>query len=90
MTALPPVIPVRALREALGLTIDDVVARIKDQGVAASKPGISNFETGVRHASPRLAHAYCRALGVARHQVSQGREQRALVAVSTTSVHQAA
>ncbi|GAB7044928.1 helix-turn-helix domain-containing protein [Catenuloplanes indicus] len=90
MTALPPVIPVRALREALGLTLDDVVARIKDQGEMASKSGLSNFEAGVRQASPRLALAYCRALGVDRHHISQAREQRALVAASTPALDAAA
>lgn len=77
--AIPPQISLRALREALGLTLDELAARIDRQGVTITKFALSNVETGKRRASGRLMDAWATALGTTPLHVRQDRELRALV-----------
>jgi transcriptional regulator with XRE-family HTH domain len=79
---LPPQVSLRALREALGLTLDQVAERIRDQGIDASKFGLSNVETGRRRASARLMEAWARALGIHLHHIRQERELRQYLAAT--------
>jgi transcriptional regulator with XRE-family HTH domain len=77
--AIPPQISLRALREALGLTLDELAERIDRQGVPVTKFALSNVETGKRRASGRLMDAWATALGTTTMHVRQDRELRALV-----------
>ena len=58
-----PQIPIRALREAYGLTIDQLVTRIEEHGVTVVNTStIRNVETGNKRPSSRLLNAWARAL----------------------------
>lgn len=74
--AMPPQISLRAFREALGLTLDDLAARIGEQGVSVTKYALSNVETGQRRASGRLMDAWARSLNVRPMHIRQDRELR--------------
>jgi transcriptional regulator with XRE-family HTH domain len=76
---MPPQVSLRALREALGMTLDQVAARIHEQGVDITKFGLCNVELGRRRASARLMEAWARALGINPIHVRQDREIRALI-----------
>lgn len=76
---MPPQVSLRALREALGLTLDEVAERIHAQHVDITKFGLSNFEAGRRRASPTLLDAYARALRINPLHIRQDRELAALV-----------
>lgn len=64
MTALgPPRVSIRAVREAYGLTIQQLIDRIAEQGVDVSDRGtISNIELGRKRPSDRLLIAWAKAL----------------------------
>ncbi|MFG1846683.1 helix-turn-helix domain-containing protein [Micromonospora carbonacea] len=76
---MPPQISLRALREALGLTLDELADRINEQGVSITKFALSNVETGKRRASDRLMDAWTKALNTRTLHVRQDRELRAWV-----------
>lgn len=62
----PPTVTIRILREAHGLTIPALVARIEEQGVSVSADHISNCELGWKRPSNALLHAWAKALGIKR------------------------
>lgn len=62
----PPMVSVRVLREAHGLTIPALVRRIEEQGTKVSADHISNCELGWKRPSNALLHAWAKALGVTR------------------------
>lgn len=74
---VPPQISMRALREALNLTLEDVVERIREQGITITRQGLNNAELGNRFASEALLDAWCRALGTKRLHARQEPELRA-------------
>lgn len=75
MTApIPPQISLRALREALNMTLKDLAKSIGEQGVVVSIEHLSNVELGVRQASEQLLLAWSRALGTKRVHVRQAPE----------------
>lgn len=76
---IPPMVTLRALREALDLTLEQVAERMTEQGVRTDKASLSNFETGARRGSRRLTGAYVRALGLKTWTVYQAGDLRALV-----------
>lgn len=64
----PPVGPqirIRQYREALRITVADLVIRIAELGVDVHPDTIRNVELGRRRASPSLMTAWCQALGLA-------------------------
>ncbi len=64
MTAkAPPRVGIRAVREAYGLTIPDLVTRIEEHGVTVQDTStIRNVETGNKRPSQRLIRAWALAL----------------------------
>lgn len=64
MTAMaPPRVSIRAVREAYGLTIQQLIDRIAEQGVDVHDVGtISNVELGRKRPSNRLLVAWAKAL----------------------------
>jgi hypothetical protein len=77
---IPPQISLRALREALGLTMDQLAERIRAQGVEFSKVGVNNVELGHRNASPTVLRAWAKALGVDAMHIRQSPEMLAWLA----------
>lgn len=73
---IPPQVSLRALREALGLTLDQLAHGIRAQGVEITKFGLSNIEVGRKRASQQLITAWACALGIKPMHVRQGRELR--------------
>ena len=71
-----PQIPLRALREAHGLTASDLAARITELGVPVVAGSIRNIEAGSKSASPKLMYAWATALGVKPVDIRQGRDLR--------------
>lgn len=66
MTAkAPPRVGIRAVREAYGLTIPDLITRIKEHGVTVVNTStIRNVETGNKRPSVPLLNAWARALKI--------------------------
>ena len=64
MTAIgPPKVGIRAVREAYGLTVAELVMRIEEHGVTVEDTStIRNVETGNKKPSNRLLNAWARAL----------------------------
>ena len=64
MTAkAPPRVGIRAVREAYGLTIPELVTRIEEHGVTVVNTStIRNVETGNKRPSIRLLNAWAKAL----------------------------
>ena len=60
---LGPMVRIKELRTAHGLTLKQLAERIGEQGVSISEGGISNVENGNKQASSRLLIAWARALG---------------------------
>lgn len=59
----PPRVGIRAVREAYGLTVNDLVTRIAEHGVDVKDTAtIRNIETGNKRPSPRLLRAWAKAL----------------------------
>ncbi len=59
------VVPIRAVRKAYGITIEDLVERIAAQGVTVMDTAtIRNVETGNKRPSDQLRFAWARALGL--------------------------
>lgn len=65
----PPQIGIRLLREAYGLTLPALVARIAEQGCEVTADHLSNCELGWKRPSAPLLHAWAKALGVTRLDV---------------------
>jgi len=61
---LGPMIRVRDLRLARGLTLQQLADRMAEQGVSITESGLSNIEKGHKRASDRVLLAMARALGV--------------------------
>lgn len=62
MKRLPPMVTLRALREAHELTAEQLAERIDEQGVKVDPDHIYNVEVGRKRASTRLMGAWARAL----------------------------
>jgi transcriptional regulator with XRE-family HTH domain len=62
MKRLPPMVTLRALREAHELTAEQLAERIDEQGVKVNPDSIYNVESGRKRASVRLLGAWARAL----------------------------
>jgi transcriptional regulator with XRE-family HTH domain len=59
----PPRVTIRAVREAYGLTIPELITRIEEHGVVVGDPAtIRNVETGNKRPSQPLLTAWARAL----------------------------
>lgn len=80
---IPPQVSLRALREALGLTIEQVAQRIRDQGVKLATDSLNNIELGHRKASTRVLLAYAKALSIEPHHIRQGHELRLWIAANS-------
>lgn len=78
-TPIPPQISLRALRKALGLTLEQLAERIQDQDVEISRTGLNNAELGYRRVSEPVKVAWAHALGISPNFIRQGRELRELV-----------
>ena len=61
---LGPMIRIKDLRLAHGLSQPELAARIAEFGVEVTDSGISNVENGNKKASDRLLTAWAKALGV--------------------------
>jgi transcriptional regulator with XRE-family HTH domain len=67
MPAFEPIGPqvrIRELRQAQGLTVEELAGRIGEQGVTISRSALTNVETGAKRASRDLLTAWAKALGV--------------------------
>ena len=58
----PPLVTLRALREAYGISPDGLIQRIAEQGCEVSKSTIRGIENGNHSPSKELIHAWARAL----------------------------
>lgn len=82
--SIPPQVSLRALREWRGLTLEQLAADIRAQGVEISVIHINNVELGHKQARPQVMDAWARSLGIRPLHVRQGRELRQwLQAIST-------
>lgn len=61
---LGPMVRLKDVREALGLSQPQLADRIGEHGVEISVGGISNVENGAKQASNRLLIAWAKALGL--------------------------
>jgi len=64
MKKVPPMVPLRALRQAHGLTSPDLANRIAEFGVTVDPDHIIAVELGHRGAGPELRTAWARALNI--------------------------
>jgi transcriptional regulator with XRE-family HTH domain len=81
--SVPPHVPLRVIRETLGLTLDDLADRMADQqGFRPHPDSLCNVENGRRHGSRQLMDAWAQALGIRRHHIRQAPELSDLVASS--------
>lgn len=64
-----PQVGIRLLREAHGLTLPALVARIAEQGYEVTADHLSNCELGWKRPSPALLHAWAKALGILKPDV---------------------
>lgn len=72
-------VTLRALREAHGLTLEQLAERIGEQGVSVDKASLANVELGNRKASRRLIGAHARALRLESVDIYQAHDLRALL-----------
>ncbi|HEY9370960.1 helix-turn-helix transcriptional regulator [Streptomyces sp.] len=79
MKRVPPMVTLRALREAHGLTLEQLAERIAEQGVTVDKASLANVELGNRRASRRLIGAHARALRLESVDIYQSHDLRALL-----------
>lgn len=73
---IAPQVSLRALREVLGYTLEQLAAAIRDQGVEITAIGLNNAELGHKRASEPLMLAWAQALGIRRHHIRQKAELR--------------
>ncbi|NOR03634.1 helix-turn-helix transcriptional regulator [Mycolicibacterium fortuitum] len=64
MEPLGPMIRIKDLRLALGLSQEQTAQRIAEHGVEITAAGISNVENGNKKASDRLLTAWAKAFGI--------------------------
>lgn len=69
---MPPQISLRSLREHQNLTLGEVAAAIRQQGVPITADGLSNAELGRKPASETLLAAWADALGTDRRHIRTG------------------
>lgn len=62
--SIAPMVPLRALREARGLTTPELATRIAEFGVTVHPDSLINIELGNRGAGPELQAAWARALNI--------------------------
>lgn len=63
MKRTPPLVPIRAVRQAYGLSARELADRILDEeGVRVAPDSLLNIELGHKTCSPRLLQAWARAL----------------------------
>lgn len=67
---VPPSVGLRVLREAHGLNIPALVRKIEEQGVTVTADHISNVELGWKRPSNVLLHAWAKALGISRLDIT--------------------
>lgn len=67
-------VTIRALRDAHGLTLPQMAARIAEHGVTVTPDSLSNVELGHKRASKPLMTAWARALGIKPLDVQQHEE----------------
>lgn len=79
MRRVPPMVTLRALRHAHGLTGEQLAALIHAYGVRVDTDHLYHVEVGRRRASPRLICAWARALHVTRLDIHQAADLRALL-----------
>lgn len=60
----PPLLPIRLLRDAHGLTLPALAERIRDHGQDVTADHLSNCELGWKRPSTQLLHAWAKALGI--------------------------
>ena len=73
---IAPQVSLRALREVLGFTLEQLAEAVRDQGVEITAVGLNNAELGHRRASEPLMLAWAQALGIKRHHIKQTAELR--------------
>lgn len=74
----PPHVPLRELRTAVGITIDDLIARIDDtSGLKVTRGALSALENGHRGASVELLRAIALAYGLREDAISTDYTPRA-------------
>lgn len=76
---LPPHVTLRAFREWKGLTLEQVAAEIRHQGVDISTYGLNNIELGHKPASEAVLTALAKVLYVDRSRIRAGHELIQLV-----------
>jgi transcriptional regulator with XRE-family HTH domain len=74
---------IRALRDAYGLTAEQLAERMAELGVPVDRNSLYNIERGAKKPSDRVLDAYARALGVNPLDVWQGPLRRSAEAVDT-------
>lgn len=72
-------VTLRALREAHGLTLEQLADRIVIEGGRTTKASLSNLEVGRRKPSTRLRAAWARALKLQPVDIYQAEDLRALL-----------
>jgi transcriptional regulator with XRE-family HTH domain len=68
---VPPTVPLRALREAHGLSSTQLACRIAEQGVDVHPDSLINIELGRKRGSTALMAAWARALGIKHLDIRQ-------------------
>lgn len=71
MSRIPPMVSIRALREAHGLDLQQMAVLITEQGVEVHPDSLSNIERGNKAASRRLIGAWARALNLRQFDIKQ-------------------
>jgi transcriptional regulator with XRE-family HTH domain len=78
-----PMVRIRALRDAHGLTAEQLADRMSDLGVTVNPNTLYNIEVGAKKPSDRILNAYARALGVNPLDVWQGPLRPATAGIAT-------
>lgn len=81
----PPHVPLRALREAMGLTLDQVIGRINQEfpELTPSRGSISAIESGARGASAQMLRALAVSYGLTPGSITTDYEPRAREAAAS-------
>jgi transcriptional regulator with XRE-family HTH domain len=83
MQRIPPMVPLRALREAHGLTTPELAIRIAEFGVTVHADSLVNVELGHKAPSRELLTAWARALNVKPLDIRRPEELAEIFADST-------
>lgn len=73
---IPPQVSLRVFREHLGITLQQLAADIREQGVPITADGLNNVELGRKPGSEALMLAIARALNIKRLHIRQGSDIR--------------